>query len=511
MRCSTFLPVLLAVLLSDGSVLAETIRVTADQPTIQAGIDAASNGDTVLVADGIYTGDGNRDIDFLGKTVVVMSEKGPEHCIIDCQGDESNKHRGFYFHGGEGPGSVLKGFTITGGFKPSGGGIMCSGSSPTIEGNIIRQNTAYDWAGGGIHCYSSSAVITGNVIMGNTADLSGGGITSNWATPTITGNLIMGNEASLVDGGGIDCSFSTVEIMGNTIIGNTADDGGGGITCVEYSSLLIKDNFIAGNSAGFYGGGICAFDSSDVTITGNVIVGNEAGDYSGSGIYLVNIPSAHIVNTTISGNTGTGGGGLFAGYGSAGKVINCILWENSPAQIDGDALEVTYSDVEGGWDGQGNINADPQFVLPEKRDYRLLWGSLCIDSAHPDSLDADGTRRDMGAHFFNQDDYLSLYLTPDKMWTMPGEVLGVTYTAINRWGQAKSFWCLSQVLLSNGRQLNVLGPDQYTLPAHYTAQVHLVHDVPNVAPGGEYEYWSRIGMPPGELYDEDRFTFWVVE
>ncbi len=62
---------------------AATIHVPGDQPTIQAGIDAAMDGDIVLVADGTWTGVGNRDIDFLGKAITVRSENGPDSCIID--------------------------------------------------------------------------------------------------------------------------------------------------------------------------------------------------------------------------------------------------------------------------------------------------------------------------------------------------------------------------------------------------------------------------------------------
>jgi len=117
----------------------------------------------------------------------------------------------------------------------------------------------------------------------------------------------------------------------------------------------------------------------------------------------------------------------------------------------------------------------------------------------------------MGAHYFNQLDYLTLYITPDMAEISPGGELGVTYTAINRRDQPESMWVLSNVLLSGGSELNVLGPDQYILPANYTAQVHITHQIPNLAPTGVYEYWSRVGIPPETLYDEDSFSFLIIE
>jgi len=115
---------------------ATTIRVPTDQPTIQAGIDAAVNGDTVLVADGTYKGEGNKNIDFKGKAITVQSENGAGNCIIDCEGSG----RGFYFHQSEGYTSVISGFSVTNGHvfgTEAGGGIYCYRSAPKINDCII--------------------------------------------------------------------------------------------------------------------------------------------------------------------------------------------------------------------------------------------------------------------------------------------------------------------------------------------------------------------------------------
>ena len=103
---------LLAFLLCS-TVFSATIHVPADQPTIQAGIDSAVPGDTILVADGTYTGGGNRNIDFGGENIVLMSENGPEFTVIDCEGSSSDPRRGFTFHSGEDSSAVVDGFTTS--------------------------------------------------------------------------------------------------------------------------------------------------------------------------------------------------------------------------------------------------------------------------------------------------------------------------------------------------------------------------------------------------------------
>jgi hypothetical protein len=250
---------------------------------------------------------------------------------------------------------------------------------------------------------------------------------------------------------------------------------------------------------------------------------------------LVYRSSATLNNNTIAENTVQDfGGGMWVADSCVVTIANSILWNNSAAEGDEiwlgyydsppepSSLMISYSDVEGGeesvfvdegcileW-GEGMMDTDPTFVLPEKRDYRLLWESPCIDAGCPDSLDLDGTVCDMGACFFNQDDYLTLYMTPDTQRVYPGDVAGVTYTLINRRAHPVSFWMLTQAITPYGTALNVNGPDQYTVPAGHTAQVHMDQKIPVWYPAGISECWSRVGMPPDDLYDEDRFSFLVM-
>ncbi len=147
--------ILVAALLgvSVGVVGATERFVPSQYATIQAAIDACINGDVVTVADGVYTGTGNRDIDFLGKAITVRSEHRAASCIIDVQGSPASPHRGFRFHSGESAAATLAGFTIQNGRAPyedpcqySGGGILCrDGASPTIRDCIIRSNSTQSY------------------------------------------------------------------------------------------------------------------------------------------------------------------------------------------------------------------------------------------------------------------------------------------------------------------------------------------------------------------------------
>jgi hypothetical protein len=195
-------------------------------PTIQAAIDDASDGDTILVADGRYTGEGNCDIDFHGKAITVRSENGPENCIVDCQ----FQGRGFDFHSGEDENSVLDGFTITNGSPGEfGGGIKCTASSPTIVNCIITRNIAQIYGGGICNSYNSAPILTNCTFSENSAKStndkpsSGGGMCNLENSSPKVSNCIF-SENSATEGSGMYNENSSPALAGCTFSGNFTRD-----------------------------------------------------------------------------------------------------------------------------------------------------------------------------------------------------------------------------------------------------------------------------------------------
>ena len=133
----------------------EIIRIPGDFEFIQDGIDAADQGDTVLVADGTYKGERNKNINYFGKAITVASENGSESAIIDCEGSG----RGACFDNDEGINSRLDGFTITHGHAENGGGIYCYESEPSILNCSLIGNLSID-SGGGVYASLSSIDMT---------------------------------------------------------------------------------------------------------------------------------------------------------------------------------------------------------------------------------------------------------------------------------------------------------------------------------------------------------------
>ncbi|MBN2227250.1 MAG: right-handed parallel beta-helix repeat-containing protein [candidate division Zixibacteria bacterium] len=237
-----------------GTASATTRNVPRTYATIQAGINAASTGDTVLVADGTYQGSGNRDLNVNGKAIVVKSVNGYGSTTIDCQGSSVSEHRAFYFNHSETSSSVIDGFTIVNGYAPfgeakapckTGGGISClSYTSPTIKNCRFEDNYAA-CAGGAISCYHASPTIQNCIFDYNEADVGGGILAESYSNPNIIDCEFNGNA-----GGAIRCyMYSDPDISGCTFDGNYDNSGAGGISCRSYSDPTISycvftDNYV---------------------------------------------------------------------------------------------------------------------------------------------------------------------------------------------------------------------------------------------------------------------------
>ncbi|MBD3183368.1 T9SS type A sorting domain-containing protein [Candidatus Poribacteria bacterium] len=366
---------------------------TSENPfiRIQDAIDAAADGQTVLVRDGVYRRIGNRNIDFKGKAITIKSENGPENCIIDVtptQNDDPVYNRGFIFQNAEGRDSILHGFTIkkvrlSNTNISFGGGILCY-SSPTIKNNIITDNSNLDTQtkGGGMFLSGSgcSPLIINNIIHDNSASEGGGIYCENDASPEMIGNIISSNGAD--DGGGIKIQQAVVLMAGNIIKNNFAYDdtdwvyNGAGITCID-STLNLINNTIAenatenGNPPSRHS---IFFQNSESTIL-NTIIFNTEHTFIRLNESIVDISYSNIHNTD----------------------------EYTPDMQDN--FIVNNSTLN--W-LDGNIGKKPLFAGPG--DYHLSDYSPCIGAGFPDDdmpiEDLDGKQRpypagsmpDMGAY-----------------------------------------------------------------------------------------------------------------
>ncbi|MHC4946306.1 MAG: right-handed parallel beta-helix repeat-containing protein, partial [Planctomycetota bacterium] len=171
MRLVIFLAAWLVLI--SGLSLAVTVYVPDNYPTIQAAIDASSNGDTIIVRSGTYV----ENIDFVGKAIVVTSEDGPALTVID--GNQSGSV--VVFINDEEADSVLQGFTITNGSAVNGGGVRCENSGPTLHDDLIISNFASQ--GGGMHNQNADPRLKNCTLSGNSSGTSAGGIYNNNSWP----------------------------------------------------------------------------------------------------------------------------------------------------------------------------------------------------------------------------------------------------------------------------------------------------------------------------------------
>jgi len=340
-----------------------TINVPGDSATIQAGINGAVDGDTVLVADGTYTGEGNRDILLQRKAILVTSENGPESTIVNCEGSEFETHRGFILIYHVSAPTVLEGFTIMNGYITSiGGAIACGADS----GN-------------------STAIIKECIFLNNYAE--GAGAISFTDDP----NILLSK-----------CIF----------VGNQSNFGGA-IRFFHTSSAVIE-NCVFYNNTAIYQGGAIRFDTYDIndTIRGCTFVNNSAPigaciDFAGKAI-------ANISNTIIAFNP-NGGSISLSAPGPHNINFECTdIFGN----VGGDWIAPIADQL-----GQnGNFSADPLFCDTLINDFTLLSSSPCAPENNDcgESIGAYGIGCDdvIGLFGINNEELSNVVShTPELIWT----------------------------------------------------------------------------------------------
>ncbi|MBN2172458.1 MAG: right-handed parallel beta-helix repeat-containing protein [Candidatus Krumholzibacteriota bacterium] len=221
-------------------------HVPADHPDLRSALGAAADGDTVLVAPGTYTGDGNRDLDLMGRDLCVIGESGSETTIIDCEGFA----RGITVCDNPHPGVLIQGFTIRNGFcdasgTAAGGGIRVMEATPTLRDLRFIDCATTSW-GGGIHLYHATGAVLENIdARGCSADGHGGGISVWESTVSLETVVTAGNHAG-ARGAGFYCLNADVTLAHLTAAGNDSGDPGDGVAVVG-GSLDLQASLVALN------------------------------------------------------------------------------------------------------------------------------------------------------------------------------------------------------------------------------------------------------------------------
>ncbi len=435
---------------------ADIIEVPDEAPTIQAGIDLAAEGDTVLVAEGTY----QENIDYTGKDVFVTSgflfDQNKEiiiSTVIDGQGESVAT-----FENGETRDAVLYGFTLT---TQGDYCVYCEAASPTIMYNRIIDCSVYHW-GAGVSCWNgASPIISHNVFADDFAYHGGGAVFAYYSQPVIRHNVIRMCEGQY---GGAICSawYSESLIEKNIITDCRADAAGGGIHLSSRASQVLNNTIIRNNSS--RGAGVHTTDYATSVIKNNIIAFNE----DGAGILVSHFSEPVVSFNDVYGNEG-------GDYGD---------WEPGP----------------------GDISCDPRFRDSSPADVNLSALSPCIDAADPATEVPwfGGDRRDMGAreyHYLNPGQLLSFSDTPAEAEI--GSTASWEVMITNPFAHPITFDGWVEV---SGPECGILGAlYDISLPAHGHHAGILEVFFPLYLSEGDYVVKGRLGVLGDELWDGEVF------
>lgn len=366
-----------ALLLSLGliavpSLLAEIYVVkpdgTGDFPTIQAAISAVAEGDIIELTDGIFTGQGNGDINFLGKAITVRSMSGdPTSCIVEPDGG----CMGFCFLHGEGPNSVLEGVTV---FLACYG-IWCEDASPTIHNCNLRYSFCNWWWGWGMFIHGGSPTVTDCLFRENPGLTgAGAGVYCFGASPQFIDCTFdrNGGWSEEGPGGGFDCLGGSPSFHGCLFTHNGSSCGYGAMRFSECDTVtVVRCTFF--RNRGFSSGGIFFGRGGNLVVSNCTFCSNATESSAGTSDLYLHSANASVENTVIA-------------FGQAGKAVGC----NQSAEITLACCDI-YGNTGSDWSEciadqygvDGNISLDPLFCDAAEGNLYLFDASPCAPFSEP--------------------------------------------------------------------------------------------------------------------------------
>jgi len=308
-----------------------------------------------------------------------------------------------------------------------------SGAIRNFKSNAVLNNCTFNFNtagtdGGAIASSQSSPALTDCTFTENDAINCGGAIFNTSGTPTLTGCIFSENNA--FSGAGVENQISNAIITGCTFTLNSAVEYGAAVNNRECSPQITRCMFLRNMANDFGGGAVCNWSSSP-TIRNCLFSQNYSSQFGGA--VMNNVSSLILFNCTFSQNSGAGSAVAFFSYlndqPSTMQATNCIFWDSGEEiwKNEETNISITYSDIQAGWAGVGNINADPLFVNVAIDDYRLQPGSPCIDAGDPDyaalpnETDLNGNPRvvngriDMGAYEISASISVEVGISPDTI------------------------------------------------------------------------------------------------
>ncbi len=343
---------------------AATLDVPRDHPRIQDAIDASSAGDTVLVHPGTYL----ENLDFGGRAITVTGTAPSDSAVVAATVvDAAGTGPVVTFANGEGGASVLAGLRLTGGQGSFGGGVVCMATSPRLVYCTIDRNRAHEH-GGGVYCWNASPNFESCRIADNFADgtglsSGGGAYCAGNSSPRFELSTIGVNRARR-DGGALACADSSFAALDRCLLlRNWAEQDGGAIFAGGKSACSLEECTLQRNRADSDGGALHASDTAILTLSFTTITDSRAYD-DGGALYAKAESIVSFTNCTLTRNwAGDSGGAVYGRTTGSLAIDKSVLWENLPAEIfvQAGSVDVSGSDVQGGWPGEDNFDDDPLF------------------------------------------------------------------------------------------------------------------------------------------------------